>query len=504
MSQFDRRTLLKGGFTFFALSSSALPALSDDVIRMSFVLTNDLYKISEEKGRGGVARLASVLKTERTSGNTTLFTHAGDALSPSLLSGFDQGRSMMDVLNGLRPDIFVPGNHEFDFGKEVFFERMREAHFPLMAANLRMPDGANLPAFVDRQMVDVAGVRIGISAATLDETPSVSSPGDLKFSDTVATLTEVAKGLRKDGADMTVAVVHAAKNTLQRLVATRAFDVIISGHNHDLFMDYDGRTLSAESEEDARHIVILDLVMSLKIAKDKRSLSWWPNIRVVDSASVTPDADMLEKVKAYEAKLSQELDVEIATLAVELDTREASVRTQETAFGNLVADALRHATGADVALTNGGGIRGDKQYPAGTKLTRRDILSEMPFGNRTVISSVTGKQLLAALENGVGQVEKAAGRFPQVSGLKIIASRAAEAGQRIQSVEINGQMLDEAKIYKLATNDFILKGGDGYTMFAKDLATADTGARLMANDVIDEIAKLGTVQTGVEGRLVFK
>ena len=169
----------------------------------------------------------------------------------------------------------------------------------------------------------------------------------------------------------------------------------------------------------------------------------------------------------------------------------------------MVADALRHAVGADVALTNGGGIRGDKTYTSGSKLTRRDILSEMPFGNRTVVSSISGKTLLAALEHGLSQGDKPAGRFPQISGFKVIANRAAPGGQRIQSVEVNGQPLDETKTYKLATNDFLLKGGDGYTMLGTG-AGPDSGDRLMANDVIDEVTKLGTVQSAVEGRLTFR
>lgn len=503
MSHINRRSLIASSLAAIAAAPLAGVVHAEEPARMSFVLTNDLYKISEEKGRGGLARLATVLRNERLSGNTTLFTHGGDALSPSLLSGFDQGAAMLDLLNTLRPDIFVPGNHEFDFGKDIFLKRMSDAHFPLVAANLRMLSGGEVPGFVDSLMLDVAGVHIGISGATLDVTPTVSSPGDLKFTETVETLTQTAKNLRKQGADLTLAVVHATKTTIAALVATRAYDIIISGHNHDLSLNFDGRTLTAESEEEARHIVVLDLEMRLKVTAEKRSLNWWPNIRIIDSASVTPDADMLEKVKVYEGKLSKELDVEIATLGVDLDTREASVRTQETAFGNLVADALRHAVGADVALTNGGGIRGDKTYTSGSKLTRRDILSEMPFGNRTVVSSISGKTLLAALEHGLSQGDKPAGRFPQISGFKVIANRAAPGGQRIQSVEVNGQPLDETKTYKLATNDFLLKGGDGYTMLGTG-AGPDSGDRLMANDVIDEVTKLGTVQSAVEGRLTFR
>ena len=137
------------------------------------------------------------------------------------------------------------------------------------------------------------------------------------------------------------------------------------------------------------------------------------------------------------------------------------------------------------------------------KLTRRDILSELPFGNRTVVTSITGKAIREALENGLSQVENRAGRFPHVSGLKVTASFAKPAGSRVETVEINGAPLDDAKTYKVATNDFMLRGGDGYTSLAgKSAATVDSGGKLLANDVMVYARKLGTVNAKVEGRVV--
>ena len=169
------------------------------------------------------------------------------------------------------------------------------------------------------------------------------------------------------------------------------------------------------------------------------------------------------------------------------------------------ADALKAAVGADVALTNGGGIRADKQYQAGQKLTRRDILSEMPFGNTTVLLEVTGAQIKDALENGVSQVRELGGRFPQVSGIVAEVDVKEPVGSRVKSVKINGQPLDPAKIYKLATNDFVARGGDGYRMFANAKSLIDVSAsQLMASQVIDYVAKAGKISPKVEGRVVLR
>jgi hypothetical protein len=156
--------------------------------------------------------------------------------------------------------------------------------------------------------------------------------------------------------------------------------VLLSGDDHDLRMMYDGHTAMAEAGQDALSVVAIDLTIAVKTSDGKRQVSWRPQFRMLDSAAVTPDPAMLEVVKGYEAELSRELDVEVATLAAPLDSRNATVRAVEAAIGNLIADAARAAVKADIGVINGGGIRGGKEYPAGHKLTRRDIITELPFG----------------------------------------------------------------------------------------------------------------------------
>ena len=181
------------------------------------------------------------------------------------------------------------------------------------------------------------------------------------------------------------------------------------------------------------------------------------------------------------------------------------VRGEESAIGDLIADAIRGANGADIAITNGGGIRGDKQYPAGATLTRKDVFTELPFGNVTVVTEVTGKAVWDALENGFSQVEQGAGRFPQISGLVVTADLTKAPGARVQTVTVKGEPLDPAKTYKLATNDYMIGGGDGYTAFSKGKVTVDpSAAHLMASDVIDYITAKKSVDVKVDGRITLK
>ena len=153
-------------------------------------------------------------------------------------------------------------------------------------------------------------------------------------------------------------------------------------------------------------------------------------------------------------------------------------------------------------MANGGGIRADRTYDAGTSLTRKDILTELPFGNATVMTEITGQQILDAMENGVSQVEKGAGRFPQISGMTMVYDPSAPAGSRVVSIKVNGEDLDLNRTYKFATNDYALGGGDGYGMLGGGRVLINAGnGNLMANDVIDYIIKNGGVNNTVEGRI---
>jgi 5'-nucleotidase / UDP-sugar diphosphatase len=480
--------------------------------RVTFVLVNDIYLMSDQlmsdgKRRGGFARLAAVVKAERgrarESGGNVIFAHGGDTLSPSLMSGIDQGAHIITLTNLIPPDIFAPGNHEFDFGKAVFLERMAAAKFPRYGANLRAADGQPLAGFQDHSIVTVDGMRIGLTGAVFDDSVRASDPGDLKFLPTVATMIEQAQALRREGADFVVVVAHCTREQAYEIYRSRTVDLILTGHTHDLLVNYDGRTALVESNYDAHYVTAIDVDIGVKDEQGRRTTTCWPQFSVIDTATVTPDPEVAAVVAGFEQQLSKQLDTPIGTTAVELDSRTATVRTREAAIGNLIADALRWSAQTDVAVTNGGGIRGGKIYPPGSTLTRRDILTELPFGNKLITIDISGKDLKAAIENGLSQLSNPAGRFPQVSGLKIEADVRRPPGQRVTSMKVGDAPLDEAKTYSVATNDFMQRGGDDYTTFEKAKPVLQSNdAPLMAVEVIDYIKDIKTVRTAVDGRIV--
>ena len=513
---FTRRSFLTSFASTVALLTGWRPgwAQATHTANVTFVLFNDFYLMAEQpfpdgKSRGGFARLAAVVKAERerarAEGRAVIVAHGGDTLSPSVMSGLDRGAHIVALTNMIAPDIFVPGNHEFDFGKAVFLERMSEATFPLYGANFRDAGGAALPRFKDRSMITAGGVRIGLTGLAYEQSARMSSPEDLRFGSTVDTTKAQAAALRTEGADFVCAVLHCNRGDAIKLQYERPADLLLTGHTHDLFINHDGKCALVESGYDAHYVTCVDVAISLRDDGEKRIATWWPQFRVIDTATVTPDSEVAAAVARFEALLIDKMSVAICTTAVALDSSTATVRTREAAIGNLFADAMRVTMHADAAVLNGGGIRAGKNYEPGARITHGDILSELPFNNRIVVVEISGSGLRRAMENGLSLLPRAAGRFPHVSGIEVAFDPARDAGSRVTAMKVAGAPLDEGRTYRVAVLDFLARGGDDYTMFrdAKRV-TPDNDAPLMVNEVVEYLRKIGTARTGVEGRIAAK
>ena len=476
---------------------------SAETVKITLLGVGDIYDFAGDGTRGGFARLNAVARAERANNPNTLYVMDGDMLSPSLLSGFDKGQNTIDLTNVVPFDLAVPGNHEFDFGPENFMEKLADSTYPWAAVNITNADGSAITGLGGTMIKDVGGVMVALVPVAQDTSPEVATTGDLVFLGTVEAGIAAAEAAREAGADIVVGVVQTNMPNDRALIASGAFDVILSGDDHSYATSYDGRTAYVETSIDGRFLSPLDLTVEIGADADgNRTIDWTPMFRFIDTAFVTPDPETQTLVDAFTAQLDESLNVEIGATTGPLDSRRNVVRGQESAMGNLIADAIRAAVGADIAITNGGGIRADREYAAGTMLTRRDILTELPFGNVTVLTEVTGQQVLDALENGFSKVEDGAGRFPQVSGLTVVFDPTAPAMSRVAEVMVAGAPLDLSAVYKLATNDYMLGGGDGFGALGGGKVIINQGnGNLMANDVMDYVTAMGGVTATVEGRI---
>jgi 2',3'-cyclic-nucleotide 2'-phosphodiesterase (5'-nucleotidase family) len=311
--------------------------------------------------------------------------------------------------------------------------------------------------------------------------------------------------LRKAGADIVVLVAHTPRPVDELLRARSGADVILSGDDHDLFIGYDGRTAFAEAMQDGLYLAAVDLTALVKVAADgARQVTWRPGFRLIDTADVIPDPDVAARVALYEATVAKDLQQRVGTTISRLDSRTAEVRGGEAAIGNLVADALRAGTGADIALINGGSLRGNRVYAPQTAISRGDVRAELPFGSKAVVLDISGSELRQALEQSLAGAERLTGAFPQISGLELHADVTRSVGERVVSVRVNGETLAQSARYKLATNDFLARGGDGLTALTRArVLLGSKHAAPVADHVIKYLSGQGTVAPALEGRIVM-
>ena len=498
-----RLKIIIAGLLTGLIAFAPLAATAEESETLRIILTGDHYVLPAKKGRGGYAKLATVVKQERAGAKHSIFVHSGDAYSPSLLAGMLKGAQTVDMLNAVGLDYMVLGNHEWDFGMDVLRERIWESKFPVMASNVVDVDGLPIDGTVRTAMVNVGTFRVGIIGLVTPETVALSSAGTDRFAPVLETAKALTKELKDQGANLIIALAHLDIYEDQELVDSGIVDVVLSGHDHYFISWDDGNVAWMEAGENSEKVGVMDLKLISYEKRGKKRFKWEADMRMVDTLNVSEDTAIAAKVKGYEDRLSKELDIKIGTTTTELDSRRKTVRGGEAAIGNLIADAMRAGVGADIGFANGGGIRAKKIYTPGTTLTRRDILTELPFGNVVVKLGLSGAQIWDALENGVSQAEKGAGRFPQVAGISFVWNPKANAGSRIVSAKIGGQPLNKGRSYTVATNNYAASGGDGYKVFKKGKVIIDaSGATLLASMVMDYIKAKGTVSPKVEGRIV--
>jgi 2',3'-cyclic-nucleotide 2'-phosphodiesterase (5'-nucleotidase family) len=491
------RTFLIG---FAALVLLGPVALAETV---TLVHVNDFDRFDGQDGAGGFAPYAAVLSTLREERPNVIATNGGDMISPSLLSGIDKGEHMITLNNAVGLDLASLGNHEFDFGPDIAEARVAEAEFPFLSANVTR-SGQPFPGTREAVLVEVGEFKLGFFGLTTEDTVEISSPGpDVAFEDPAHAAERAVAGLREQGADVIVAIAHLGLADDRAVADVDGVDVILSGHDHEPTTILLGDTLIHKSGSQATFVGVITLELERVEGDDGPEVAIHPRWEMIPTRSVEPAPEVQAAVEEFQGLLDAALGQVIGRTETGMDSRRTVIRAKEAAIGNLIADAMREATGAEIALTNGGGIRAEKVYPAGAELKRSDVLAELPFGNKTVTLNVTGAQLLAALENGFGQVEELAGRFPHVSGMAVAWDSSKPAGERVVEVRIGGEPLDPASTYTMATNDFLARGGDGYVAFADVRPIIDpAAARLMATQVIEYVEKNGTVAPTVDGRIV--
>jgi 5'-nucleotidase / UDP-sugar diphosphatase len=436
---------------------------------------------------GGAARMhAAIIGLRREledSGENVIVLSAGDNFQGSLFFSTFSGKAELDVLNALDLDAMVLGNHEFDVGIAPIAEFIEGANFPVVFGNVdASADNALGPLDQDPLILEVAGERVAILGAVTPDTPEISSPGPtVSFGDPVEYLTTAIGEVEADGVNKIIVLSHVGTVEDERIAAeVPGIDAIVGGHSHTLYAnDIEGAVhpypLMAPGAGGGEVPIVQAGAYSKYLGHlvlefdDSGALISAVGEPIVLDASVEPDQQVLETIKEMSQPIQELMGRLVAEVDGDIDGSRETCRAQECSMGNLVADAMLDRVagqGVTVAIQNGGGLRASIE---GGEVTMGDVLTVLPFQNTLSTFNLTGAGIVAALENGVSEVEEEAGRFPQVSGLEFSWDAAAEPGQRIVEVMVrDGDAwvpIEPDKVYSVVTNNFMRGGGDGYAVF---------------------------------------
>lgn len=447
----------------------------------------------ETKGEcfGGMARLKTAIDMRReaikAAGENVVLLSAGDEFQGSLFYTTYKSKIIADFMNELGFDAAATGNHEFDDGPEEFAKFIDTANFPIIGGNFNVAAEPLLKGKISGVLVlDVAGEKVGIVGALAEDTPEISSSGpNVGFESVTAYVRGAVEGLEAEGVNKIILLSHVGYTIDQQIAAAvPGIDVIVGGHSHTLLSSTDEKAAgpypTLVANPDGIDVPIVQAGQYGKYLGDIK-VTWDDNGVVTAAtgapmlldASVTPDADYVARI-AELGKPIEELKATVIGTAIEaIEGSREVCRAMECTMGNLVADAMLDRVadqGVTIAIQNGGGLRAS--IDAG-EITMGEVLTVLPFSNTLATFQLKGADVVAALENGVSQVEDGGGRFPQVAGLKYTWTKAKAPGEgRIIKVEVmdGGAWvpIDPDKTYGVVTNNFMRNGGDGYAMFAGD------------------------------------
>lgn len=510
----------------FSASGTATPAATPTTLpnfNLTILHTSDVHAhhAPDSNGDGGEALASSVIAQERKANPNTILLSAGDTFMGTLYYVMHHGLDSAEVMNTLQYDAMTTGNHEYDEGDgnlALFIDALK---FPVAAANVDFSKSSALAGkTVPYAILKKGGEQIGVIGLANPETPSMSRPGsDLLFKQNTAEIVQAnVDELTAAGVNKIIVLSHLGYPAdLELAGAVTGVDVIVGGHTHTLLANTDSRAdgpypTEAESKDGKKVLVVasgeyLQYLGKLNVEFDPTGeLVSWKGDSIFLTHYITPDAKItgiLKKLYAPAEKLMQET---IGETSVYLEGDRKVCRVMECNLGNLITDAMREETGAQIALENGGGIRASVE--AG-EVTMGDVLTILPFGNLVSTLSLSGADVRAALENGVSAMETGGGRFPQVSGLRFTVDTTQPVGSRIVSVEVLNDAgefvaLDDEAIYTVATNDFMRGGGDGYTMLAENAIDAYDYGRPLDQVLADYITAHSPVIPQVEERVIVK
>jgi 2',3'-cyclic-nucleotide 2'-phosphodiesterase (5'-nucleotidase family) len=441
-----------------AASLTSCTSSEGEIAQITILFTNDEHGwMAPSDESGGAAGLVQLWREKEgySASGPFLVLSGGDTWTGPALSTWFEGEPMVDVMNAMGYDAAAIGNHEFDFGPDVLRERLAQAEFPFLGANVQeaatgeVADIA-LPYVVQQVAVADGGTEIGVGIVGLasQRTPRTTMPthvAELSFAGYAETLGRIVPEVRADGADVVVLVTHLCSPEMTALLPVAAeldIAMIGGGHCHERFAQVEQGIAFVQAGWRMEAYGRVDLTLDTRTGDVSNA-----TVEIVPNPRGAGDPEIEMVVARWEAELGD-------ALLVTIGYTQDGLAKGSNAMMNLVMDAWLAAYPADVALCNPGSFRQDLD-PG--EITLADIVGVLPFNNILVDATLTGQQVIASYTHGA--------RRPAVAGLE-------REGHRYT---VNGEPLDPDGEYQVLVNDYMYAGGDGYALADYDPNAYVTG-----------------------------
>ncbi|NLB33906.1 MAG: LysM peptidoglycan-binding domain-containing protein [Tissierellia bacterium] len=483
------------------LSSFSFAFAEDaEITKITIIHTNDTHaRLEGTSSELGFAKIATLIKEAKIANPNTLVLDAGDTLHGMPIVNISKGENAIKVLQAAGYDYMTLGNHDFNYGYERLLELKDMSAVGMLSANV-LKDGENL--FTPYVIKEMDGVKVGIFGLTTPETAYKTSPSNvegLTFEDSIEVSKKMVEEL-KDKADVIIALAHIGLDESSVVTskaiaeAVEGIDVIIDGHSHTLLETGNlvNNTLIAQTGNHDQNLGYINIeVQNGEVVNKTAEL-----LKAEAAADTEADPDVAKLIDEIKEANKPVFEKVVATSDIALDGSRENVRTKETNLGNLSADAVKAASGADIGFVNGGNIRISLE-PG--NITFGMLAELFPFGNTVQVKKISGETLLKVLEHSVSGYPATSGGFFQVSGLTFTFDPSKEVGSRVVEVMVGDKPLDKAAEYTVAINDFLGDGGDGYTMLKDGEVVAEVGT--YEEVFADYLNTNGTAEIEVSGRI---
>ncbi len=507
-------------FLLFFLLIATLSGQNLSKLELTILHTNDNhgrllpFDIVGQEKIGGMAPRMTLIKEIREEiakkQGHLLLLDCGDINTGEPTSDMLKAEPDVLLMNKMGYHAMAAGNHEFDLNMADLLAQSKKAQFPYLSANVFYSKTGE-PVFSTMIVVNLGEMRIGIFGITPEDTPYISTCGknpELFFAKPEKVIPDILKKL-EEKSDFIIALIHTDHEEAIRLAQLfPKIDIILGGHTHLPMLAplQIGKTLVSQAGCYGMMVGRFDLAFEDRKLKDWKYQMIGINLTkpVLDGdlkigclpfeKQFAPDPEVVEFLKPYLSQTEELLSKPIGNASENIERNPNSNNPYSSSMGNFICDTIRKETNVDIALQNVGGMRSDILKG---KITPRDVLQVLPFANTIFIYDLTGKEVRQIFEHMCSGHIGPKGML-EASGLEVQIQE-----NKLTSITIEGKPLEEGKIYRVAINSFIAKGGDGYDIFTKFSSFVDSGL-LISNIVQKYIQSHSPISPNKEKRVVWQ